>query len=254
MLPKNRFPAGQTLDYYREMRKLIVKMRDEVLEAYEKEIVPLAKFRNDAMRLDDELEDIGKIIDRLREWAFVSLFDEIVIRDTVERFTTSVKTHVFTHVNRQLKKVMGVDPLSRNKGLFEIVKAANRENVSLIKSIPTQYFNSIETIVLQGVRRGKSTKDIAKEIKSVYKVSTKKAKFIARDQAGSLTGDLTKAQHEGAGLKTFVWSTSGDSNVRDSHVSLDGKVFTWEDGADGLYPGTDYNCRCIADINEEELL
>lgn len=45
----------------------------------------------------------------------------------------------------------------------------------------------------------------------------------------------------------FRWVTKGDGKVRETHAELDGKVFDWATGANGLYPGQDYNCRCIAE-------
>jgi SPP1 gp7 family putative phage head morphogenesis protein len=43
-----------------------------------------------------------------------------------------------------------------------------------------------------------------------------------------------------------VWVTDKDNKVRLEHAMLEGKVFTWEKGADGLYPVQDINCRCTS--------
>jgi len=52
--------------------------------------------------------------------------------------------------------------------------------------------------------------------------------------------------------------TADDERVRDSHDELHDQVFTWKDGArnergEQIWPGTDYNCRCIAEPYDEEL-
>lgn len=261
MLPKVRFPAGQGVDYYKAIKKLLKKAHAEVIEEYESRIVPLVKFKNDSTKYDEELEDISNILDEMRKTTFVLFFTDDKVEEMAEEFVKAIKTHSKNEFNKQIKKVKGVDPIGRNSSLESIINAAAKENVSYIKSIPEKYHNNLETVVLQGVRRGKSTDDIAKDIQHVYQVSDSKAKFIARDQAGSLMGDLTKKQHEDLGLETFVWSTSGDSKVRDSHKGLDGQVFKWSEGAKvrsgkskkTIWPGTDFNCRCVAEVNEEEL-
>lgn len=257
-LPKSRFPAGEAVDYYREVRKLINNVHINVIEAWEKRIVSLAKFRNDNMKLDDELDDISKILEELRNISLNEIFTTATAEKIAIKFATAVKTLVDTQVNRQIRKVKGVDLISRDFKLKGIVDAAVKENVSYIKSIPQQYHDKIETVILQGVRRGKPIKEISKEIENIYDVTKKRAKFIARDQAGSLCGDLTKAKHESLGLEYFIWSTSGDSKVRDTHRGLDGKKFKWSEGAvvngKRIWPGTDFGCRCVAEAVEEELM
>jgi len=60
-------------------------------------------------------------------------------------------------------------------------------------------------------------------------------------------------QNEKAGFKTFVWQTVGDNRVRSAHQELDGKVFTWETGADGSFPSQAIACRCSAEVDEDEV-
>ena len=143
--------------------------------------------------------------------------------------------------------------------LFRSLETAVQENVSWIKSIATEYHDRIESIVMQGVRRGQSINDMAGAIADVGDVSIRRARFIARDQMGSLHGDLVKRRQEGLGLTRFRWRSSQDERVRDSHADLDGQVYTWADGArnergEQIWPGTDYSCRCVPEPLIEELL
>ena len=53
-----------------------------------------------------------------------------------------------------------------------------------------------------------------------------------------------------AGIEEYIWSTTGDERVRDSHRELNGKKFRWDtppENSDGraCHPGEDYQCRCI---------
>ena len=39
----------------------------------------------------------------------------------------------------------------------------------------------------------------------------------------------------------------GDNRVREQHEHLNGKKFTHQHGANGLFPGQDVQCRCTAE-------
>lgn len=56
-------------------------------------------------------------------------------------------------------------------------------------------------------------------------MSRNRAKFLARDQAGSILGQMTAERHKAMGFSKFKWSTSNDEKVRDSRDKLEGQVF-----------------------------
>lgn len=255
-VPRTRFPAGATWDYFKEVRGLLILTHENVLETVEKKIIHEMKNDSLEMRQDNSTIKISILLDKLRKETFEYFFEEKKVERIVKQFTKTVSDNMLEQFGRQFKSVLGVDPIGRNNKLLDIIMAANKENISYIKSIPETYHNHLETIILQGVRRGKATKTIAEEIQKNYNVSRDKARFIARDQAGSLSADINKAKYEQSGLKGFIWRDAGDDDVRDKHKVFNGKRFLWSEGAgpDGLLPGEDYGCRCTADVDPEELL
>lgn len=72
------------------------------------------------------------------------------------------------------------------------------------------------------------------------------ARLIARDQISKLNGQLARARQTAAGITSFVWETQKDSRVRPEHRALQGRTFTWADGANGVFPGQPIQCRCWA--------
>ena len=77
------------------------------------------------------------------------------------------------------------------------------------------------------------------------------ADLIARDQTLRLNAELTRERQTAVGIEKFIWSTSGDERVRESHADLDGKTFSWDDlptvdDEDDVMPGANYQCRCAA--------
>lgn len=251
-MPKFRFPSGQTWDYFKDVRSMLIKVHKNVIKTYENKIISIARM--DGYKADDEMTKLTLILDTLREETFEFVFTAAAIEKTVSKFVDAVKNHTGTQFGRQFRAVLSIDPIGRDQKLMQIIQAANMENVSYIQSIPSNYHDKVETVILQGVRRGKSVGEISDELQNIYKVTRNRAKFIARDQAGSLVADMTKARHQAAGLEYFVWSTAGDSAVRSTHKAYDGIRFKWSEGAGGLLPGEDFGCRCTAEIDEEELL
>jgi len=45
----------------------------------------------------------------------------------------------------------------------------------------------------------------------------------------------------------YIWRTSGDGKVRDSHAANNGKIFAWDDPPPTGHPGEDFGCRCTAE-------
>ncbi|HZG73999.1 MAG TPA: minor capsid protein [Chondromyces sp.] len=87
---------------------------------------------------------------------------------------------------------------------------------------------------------------IRDELVKRTRASVKRAQFIARDQCGSILGQMTARRHQAMGVKKFKWSTSKDERVRDSHEKLEGIVFEYTNPPAVGLPGADYQCRCTA--------
>ena len=124
-------------------------------------------------------------------------------------------------------------------------------NVRLIKSVPQEALTGMRNIVQESWQQGLHNKELAKRLERSFEISKNKAQFWARDQLANLNADVSKQQQEDAGVQEYVWSTSKDERVRDSHVKLDGKRFSWAsppEVAPGrhCHPGKDYRCRCVA--------
>lgn len=158
-------------------------------------------------------------------------------------------------MEKDVKATLGIDLLDDYyEGEFyeELLKKWIEDNVALIKTIPQDTLGEMREVILDGYRNGRLTKDIAKEIQHIYGVEKRHAQFIARDQTAKLNAQISRKQQEDAGVKEYVWSTSGDSRVRDSHRALNNKRFRWNDPpvvdiktGRRCHPGEDYQCRCV---------
>jgi len=136
----------------------------------------------------------------------------------------------------------------------------------------SRYVGEINRLTERAVTSGWSRSKLSSEIKKLDgNMTDARARFIARDQIGKLNGEITQRRMEAAGLETYVWGTANDERVRDSHVDLRGRLCKWADSTvyslDGgrtwisrppewcqLHPGKDYQCRCSAYTNWNEVL
>jgi SPP1 gp7 family putative phage head morphogenesis protein len=112
----------------------------------------------------------------------------------------------------------------------------------------------VNEIIYKGLENGKTARTIGKEVSALGGVTARRGKFIARDQLGTLYGEMTKRRQTALGVKKYIWRTKQDPSVRDEHRLLEGEIIEWSKGEPfkGLHPGEDYNCRCTAEMYIDE--
>jgi uncharacterized protein with gpF-like domain len=82
---------------------------------------------------------------------------------------------------------------------------------------------------------------------------------------------LTQLRQTELGVSKYIWRTSRDERVRESHRAMEGRTAVWDDpavylddegdrhprsgiGGVELHPGEDFQCRCFAEPVLEDLL
>lgn len=224
-----------------------------------------AEQRNDS-RHDDGRDFEGKVRDALDRVAqeLEETQGKYGLEEFVEKIAKLTQKKSLSEWKRLCRSTLGIDLWDDYySGDFysEVLKKWVDENVLKIKTIPTQTLGDMQQIILEGFRNGASANQIAKDIQEKYNVTKRQAELLARDQVGTLNSEITKKQHQDAGITHYKWSTSGDSRVRECHKALDGKTFSWDDppqmwhmtksrgkvmDARYCHPGQDYCCRCVA--------
>lgn len=135
----------------------------------------------------------------------------------------------------------------------EFLKATVAENVSLIKSIPSEYFRKIEGQVNRSIISGGGLQQLTEYFVEQHGVEERRAKTIAIDQTHKAYNGLNKGRMQAVGIKAFQWIHSGGGlHPRPHHLyDLNGKTFTWDklpiidlDSGERGIPGQAINCRC----------
>ena len=230
-----------------------------MLAAYKKE-------RKNDTRFDD-IRDLNNGIRREMQNASEELEKKIYsygIDKLIEKSANMTKNKSEKEWKRIVKQTLGIDLFDDYyKGGFyeQALKKWIDDNVTKIKSIPTDTLGSMREVILNGFARGETVSTITKAIQEEYNISKSKAKSLARDQLATLNSQITQLQQRDAGCSKYKWSASHDSRVRDCHRELDGQIFSWDDPPEMWYetksrgvvytgrhchPGEDYLCRCVA--------
>lgn len=228
--------------YRRQLTALTGKLRKDVATT----IIPLLKqlepqYVNDgyALTLEEAFDNLRKNYRDINENA------KIVANSFVEGTNNTNKTRFY----KAMEEAVGVNVsnIIQNEGLEDILVATTRENVGLIRSIPEEYFQKIETMVFSNVTQGTKANSMIKQIQKIGKTTTNRARLIARDQSSKLNSALNQQRQQNLSIEEYVWRTSGDERVRANHKSKNGKTFRWDKPPkDTGHPGTDIQCRCVA--------
>lgn len=133
--------------------------------------------------------------------------------------------------------------------------------VELIKSIPIQAGERAQRLSMEALTGGKRADEVAAEIARTEEVTANRAMLIARTEVSKANAAITQARAESVGVTSYIWHTSEDGDVRDSHADMDGEIIDYanppmlSDGMQG-HAGEFPNCRCwqepiIQTANEE---
>ncbi len=139
----------------------------------------------------------------------------------------------------------------------DILDATVNANVSLIKSIPSKYFDSVEQIVARGVTTGNDLKQITDDLQREFGVTRRRAIIIAKHQTTSANSALTIERQRSVGITKGIWRHAHNGRrPRLTHLERDGKEFDlakgiWDRNANGkgkgawVKDGQLINCSCF---------
>ena len=197
-----------------------------------------------------DLNEASTLNDMLRRYA-----------DALTPWATKVASDMLTEVNArdigawralgaEISKGVMRDIMTAPAG--EIMRALLSEQVTLIKSMPLDAAQRVHDLTLKGLEDSTRASQIAKEIMRSGEVSKSKAMLIARTEVARTGSVLTEARAKHVGSDGYIWQTSRDGDVRQSHKEMQGKLVKWSDPPtlDGMtgHAGCFPNCRCWAEV------
>jgi SPP1 gp7 family putative phage head morphogenesis protein len=261
--PRILYPSLIEREYLSRILRLLEPAQRLVREKLEPRLPELARAAGFRVDDDDYSTTIDQTFAGIRlEYGQIS---ETGVSTTAAAAGQQLSLFNRTQVNRQVKTVLGFDVMQSEPWLEPAASAFTRENVKLIKSIPSKYFDEIEQLVMGGVRAGRRVEDLASDIEQRFGVSESRAALIARDQVGKFNGELTRHRHEDLGLQRYRWRNARDERVRGnpsglypkashSHWGREGQIYSYDQPPPDGNPGQPIQCRCWAEPVFEDVL
>ena len=225
--------------------------------------------------------DYGDSIDRLikRHLGVIespeSLMDKLHYILGTKEFTDSAYSLAWRMVHKQYKRSSQTwREAARNKSYSHIIYRMLRNemqgpvgaevhhlvlrNASLIRSLPLHLAEETSQYVFERNLSGVRHEQIAKELQEKFpEMAKSKAALIARTEAAKANANITEVRSLMLGIPAYIWRTSRDERVRDSHRHMEGMVIFWNDPPDpekligaksygNYHAGNIFNDRCYA--------
>lgn len=146
-------------------------------------------------------------------------------------------------IGRELRKEITQAPVG------QMLQDLMNSQVTLITSLPLEAGERVHTLAMEALVESTRAEEIAKQILATGDVTLSRARLIARTEVARTSSELTMARAKHVGSEAYIWRTSGDADVRESHRKMNGKIIRFDQPPE-VEPGEFYhagcfpNCRC----------
>lgn len=240
--------------YYTVLRDLILAMTTQTtadLDQFFKQPNAVEFFAQDASLAEQAKLLMAALADR-----FGQIFG-LAAPPAARRMAGHASRSSAAALNGSLKKLSGGLTISTELitgEMRDILTATVAENVSLIKSISSDYFTQVQGAVMRSITTGNGLQDLVPFLQKYEDVTLRRARIIARDQTRKAFSNLNFARMKKIGIQEYEWlHSAGGQHPRKLHERMSGKVYRIDKppvidektGQRGK-PGDLINCRCRA--------
>ena len=171
--------------------------------------------------------------------------------ESARKHMATIKKYHTERYHRSMRRFLGRKVAFMSDAALEpIMRQSIRDSVDLIVTIPQNMLAQLGQQMEYANRIAAFDQhQISRLLELTYKTSGYQTRRIARDQTNKTIGRLSQARQEQSGIKQYVWRTSMDGRVRETHAAVNGQVFDWSNpppNTDG-HPGHAIQCRCVAE-------
>ncbi len=201
---------------------------------------------------------VAQITDLIRAGGTAAQISDRLLRysNTIKPWADAITTRMLREVDmrdtktwERITKEMGIALRAeiKNAPTGIAMRQLHGEEVDLITSLPRQAAERVQERAQEMVSEGLRFDEMAAEISGVTR---NRARLIARTEIAKAHSTLLQARAEYVGCDEYIWRTARDSDVRDSHQEMEGRVIRWDtppvvdEGVPPYHAGRIYNCRC----------
>jgi SPP1 gp7 family putative phage head morphogenesis protein len=187
---------------------------------------------------------LAKYADLIKPWARTvarSMLADVARRNDQQWFANS----------KEMGRALRAELTQAPTGM--ILAALQDDQVELITSLPLKASQRVHELTQQALVDSRRASDIAKDILQTGKVTEARARLIARTEVSRAQSNLTQSRAMFAGSQGYIWRTSKDGDVRDTHRAMEGVYVPWDKppktdkNLDPYHAGCGPNCRCWAE-------
>lgn len=153
--------------------------------------------------------------------------------------------------SKDMSRAMRIEIAQAPTGM--LLTALEDEQVGLITSLPLKAAKRVQDLSIDALSTARRHEDVMKDILATGKVTESRARLIARTEVSRAQCNLTQARAQYAGSEGYIWRTSRDGDVRDTHRAMEGRYVRWDappktdKNLDPYHAGCGPNCRCWAE-------
>jgi len=246
------FPMAAERSYKRQLSEINKIFYDKVKENITPAL-PLLVAQAKSLRPDsNDIKLDASWIDQLKQLVDKTYFDfiSVVTPNRVSRLTIEQGEKISLMNKEQFVKTihssLSVNPIVQEPYIETQLKLFQTQNTDLITKMGLDQKARVEQTLYSNLSQGNGIEKIQEELSKSEGIGENRARLIARDQTNKFNGQLTQLRQQEVGIVSYVWTTAQDERVRPAHKVLDGETFTWEKGPKIGHPGSEINCRCIA--------
>ena len=193
-----------------------------------------------------------------------NIIKNLKLADIAEEMILNLEKRV--NENLKANKIEVIAPKMTDFRAREFAKNYTENLEFYIKKWQPEEITKMRDVVGQMAIDGESRLTIEQYIQNQFKVSQRKAKFLARNESSIAVTEYLSAKYQEEGFTEFKWITNMDGRERKLHRELNGKIFRFDnppiiyvDEKRGIVqrglPAETYNCRCtFVPILDKKLL
>jgi SPP1 gp7 family putative phage head morphogenesis protein len=179
-----------------------------------------------------------------------------IAADTARDMVDDVSKNNEKKLGESLRDLSGditLDVSAISGDLRDVLDASVKENIALIKRVPSKYFEQMQGDVMRSIQNGNGLQDLIPAFEKREVAIRNWAQNVALDQTRKAFNGITRGRMISAGLDEFEWVHGGGSNhPREYHRDeLNGNIYSLSEppiidkktGERGI-PGQLPYCRC----------
>lgn len=256
--------------YEREITHVGIRNFNKMVEVYRRfltsQLIPGRRKSGFFDADEPELERLRRMIVTLTEQ------NQRINRPEMERALRGIFQQMDRRALEDMQRAIGAETSGAifNSNIDAIIRRSVDDVATNFRFSEQRTASNVTARLTSGLVAGERHESIAEDIASSLglqgderKAAKARARFIARNTASKVLGELNKERQTASGIPLYMWQTAEDERVRPTHEDLNGKVFSWNgtievrgktyeqasdpgfnDGAPTI-PGQPWNCRCV---------